>query len=204
MSLSWYKIPEIPLKDYIKCLEGIYNILEEKHTGNTQTDIFLKKSYLSYYEKTEDEWDKIQKIITFHRLLSMKFGDIHEELMGKLPEYITLPSKHESKCDVRSKDETEYIEVKNNDHTMNSDSAKSVIHKLNNILKKGKHAMLILINSVKNTIPRFKACPEIEVLNGRQGYAHMSGRETFYDDLLETLEYTFYTFKTYTQLQEIV
>jgi hypothetical protein len=133
----------------------------------------------------------------------MKIGDLHEELMGKLPDYETLPPKHSSKCDVRSKDETEYIEVKNNDATMNSDSAKSVIKKLIDMNQKGKSAILILVNSESRTTPRFGAPPEIEVMNGKRGYAHLSCRENFYDNLLETIEYTFKNFKTYKQLQEI-
>ena len=203
MSLSWYKIPEIPFKEYINCLKGIYNVLEQTHVGNHQTDIFLKRSYMAFSEMSEEEWMETQKVITLHRLLSMKFGDVHEELMGKLPAYETLPPGHESKCDVRSKDESEYIEVKNNDNTMNSDSSKSVIAKLGNIILQGKRAVLIFVNSVKNTIPRFKASPEIEVMNGQQAYEYMSGRKKFHDDLLETMEYTFKNFKTYKQLQEI-
>jgi hypothetical protein len=201
--MEWYKISEIPFKEYVLCLAQIYKVLEQKTSSLNQTDIFLKRSYLAFTGKTEEDWECEQKQISFHRLLSMKIGDLHEELMGKLPAYETLPQKHTSKCDVRSKDETEYIEVKNNDNTMNSDSAKSVIKKLNDIIEKGKHAILILVNSVSRITPRFGAPPEIEVLNGRNGYAHLSGREKFYDDLLETIEYTFKNFKTYKQLQEI-
>jgi hypothetical protein len=201
--MDWYKIQELHFRDYVECLAPLYKVLEEHTASTNQTDIFLKRSYLAFTGKTEKDWESEQKQISFHRLLSMKMGDFHEELMGKLPAYETLPQKHSSKCDVRSKDETEYIEVKNNDNTMNSDSAKSVIGKLFDMIQKGKHAILILVNSLSPTTPRFGAHPEIEVMNGKKGYAHLSGREDFYDDLLETLDYTFKNFKTYRQLQEI-
>lgn len=201
--MDWYKISEIPFKEYVLCLSQIYNVLEQQPTSINQTDVFFKTSYMAFTEKTEEEWESEQKQISLHRLLSMKIGDLHEELMGKLPDYTTLPRNHESKCDVRSKDETEYIEVKNNNNTMNSDSAKSVIKKLNDMIQRGKHAILILVNSTSRVTPRFGAPPEIEVLNGHKGYAHLSGREKFYDDLLETIKYTFKNFKSYKQLQEI-
>jgi hypothetical protein len=201
--MEWYKISEIPFKEYVICLAQIYKVLEQDTASINHTDVFFKKSYMAFKEKTEEEWASEQKQISLHRLFSMKSGDLHEELMGKLPAYETLPRNHESKCDVRSKDESEYLEIKNNENTMNSDSAKSVIKKLIDMTQKGKHAILILVNSDSRTTPRFGAPPEIDVLNGKKGYAHLSGRENFYDDLLDTIEYTFKTFKTYKQLQEI-
>ena len=201
--MEWYKISDIPFKEYVLCLAEIYKVLEQQTTSINQSDVFFKKSYMAFTGHTEAEWESQQKQVSFHRLLSMKIGDLHEELMGKLPAYETLPRKHESKCDVRSKDESEYLEIKNNENTMNSDSAKSVIKKLVDMTQKGKSAILILVNSESRTTPRFGAPPEIEVLNGKKGYAHLSGRENFYDDLLETIDYTFKTFKTYKQLQEI-
>jgi len=201
--MEWYKIPEIPFEAYVSCLAEIYKVLEERPNSIPQEDIFLKKLYMAFTDKKEDEWKVEQRQVAFHRLLTMNMGYLHQNLMGKLPAYETLPRKHESKCDVRSKDETEYIEVKNNDNTMNSDSAKSVVGKLKVMIQKGKNAVLILVNSVSSTTPRFGAPPEIEVLNGKRGYAHLSGREDFHDDMLETIEYTFRNFKTYKQLQEI-
>jgi hypothetical protein len=96
------------------------------------------------------------------------------------------------------------IEVKNRDNTMNSDTAKSVIAKLETLANNGFRAILVFINSDKKTLPRFKASERITVVSGKQMYAHASGRESFYDDLMKTLEYTFQRYRTYDELKMLL
>ena len=127
-------------------------------------------------------------------------GDFHEELAGKLPGWETLKVGDPSGCDVMKKDGTEYQEWKNRDNTMNSSSGSAVIGKLQALAAKGKKAVLVEVNCPKGKVCRFGAPPNIEVLNGQQAYARVSGRETFFDDLNTTLAYVFKTFKTYDAL----
>jgi hypothetical protein len=121
--------------------------------------------------------------------------------MGKFSGYETLPVGHASGTDVRKTDDTEFYEVKNRDNTMNSGSADSVIRKLTKLTEEGKIASLVMINSARKTLPRFKAPAAVKVLSGKQVYAYLSGRDTFYDDLVKTLGETFKRFPTYEQLE---
>ena len=144
-----------------------------------------------------------KKIVLKTKQLSMAWGYFHQYLIGSFPAYETLPNGTDTGLDVKSLDGTEYIEVKNKQNTMNSDIGKQVIKKLLE-WKDGnpeKYPILIMINC-KGKAPRYGAPKEIEVMNGKQGYEHISARKTFYDDLLETLKYIFKNFKTYKQLQE--
>jgi len=201
--MEWYRIADkITLTVYVGLLKDIYEILENKPSGKSQEDVFLRLCHESFYEMTPSEYDDLNNTIGFRKALTMALGYFHQNLMGSLPAYLVCKNG-ETSLDVRSKDDTEIAEIKNNDHTMNSDSKKSVVAKLETALKQGKHALLILVNSVKN-LTNFVKNPKIEVLNGRDGYAHLSGHKDFYDDLILTLEYTFKNFKTYKQLQEIV
>ena len=85
---------------------------------------------------------------------------------------------------------------------MNSSSGSAVIGKLQALAAKGKKAVLVEVNCPKGKVCRFGAPPNIEVLNGQQAYARVSGRETFFDDLNITLAYVFKTFKTYDALMK--
>lgn len=129
-------------------------------------------------------------------------GDFHEELAGKLPGWKTLKNGDESGCDVMKEDGTEFQEWKNRDNTMNSSSASSVIAKLKKLAAEGKKAVLVEVNCPAGKVCRFGAPPEVEVLNGQQAYARVSGRETFFLDLKSTLAYVFKNFKTFDALMK--
>jgi hypothetical protein len=87
---------------------------------------------------------------------------------------------------------------------MNSGSGKSVIDKLVAVADSGKKPFLVFVNCVKKKVPRFGAPDAITVLNGRDAYAYLSGRDTFFADLNTTLSYTFTKFKKYEELEEFV
>jgi anion-transporting ArsA/GET3 family ATPase len=130
----------------------------------------------------------------------MKMGDFHEELAGKFIGWQTLKVGHYSGCDVMKQDETEFMEWKNRDNTMNSSSASSVIKKLSKLYEQDKKVFLVLVNVSKKTIPRFGAPEYITILNGQQAYEYLSGRKTFYKDLLKTITNTFTLCSTYKEL----
>lgn len=200
---SWYLIPEVSIAYYITCLEPLYDVLEKRHTSTGSDDKFLKTILASYSGMTQAQWTAAENNRRYEKALSMKMGDFHEELIGKLPGYTTLPTGHPSGVDVMGV-EKEMIEVKNRDNTMNSDTAKSVIAKLETLANNGFRAILVFINSDKKTLPRFKASERITVVSGKQMYAHASGRESFYDDLMKTLEYTFQRYRTYDELKMLL
>lgn len=204
MSHPWYLIPEIPFDVYAKCLTRIYRVLECQNTSKTNPDMFLKTILAAQSGMTVEEWEALEKARLYRKALEMEMGDFHEELLGKFPGYETLPVGHVTGTDVRKTDDSAFFEVKNRDNTMNSGSADSVVRKLTALVEQGKSATLILVNSEKKTLPRFGAPATVRVINGRQAYAEFSGRATFYDDLMKTLDETFRRFPTFARLLESV
>lgn len=198
---EWYRIHEIPFDAYVACLKPLYSVLEKKNKSKTDPDIFLQTILAEHSGMTVDQWNAAEVQRLYEKALSMKMGDFHEELMGKFPGYETLPLGHATGTDVRKVDDTEFFEVKNRDNTMNSGSADSVIRKLTKLTEDGKMATLVMINSAKKTLPRFKAPAAVKVMSGRQVYKHLSGRDTFYDDLLQTIRETFKRYPTYAALE---
>jgi hypothetical protein len=149
-----------------------------------------------------DEWNLAETSRLYQKSLEGKMGDFHEELMGKFPGYETLKVGHATGCDIRKLDDSEFFEVKNRDNTMNSSSGKTVVDKLVLLANKGKKAVLVEVNCKNDRVSRFGAPPEVFVWNGRRTYEYLSGRETFYDDLLKTLKHTFNVYKTYESLKK--
>lgn len=199
---DWYKIQEIPYLDYITCCKPIYDVLEDRHISKSAEDPFLKASMTGMYSMSESDYVKWEVIRQKQKALEMKWGDFHEELMGKFPDYETLPTGHESGCDVQKRDETEIFEIKNRDNTVKGSDGKHIISMLKRHRDAGKRAIFVQVNCPDGKVKRYNAPPEIEVWNGRQAYAHLSGRDTFFDDLLSTVKTTFSLFKTYDSLKQ--
>lgn len=191
--MDWYKIPEIPFSEFVTSLRGIYDVLDEKYECTKDEDVFMK-CILKH-----TRWKQVLKDRRFQKRLSMKLGRLHEDLPGLFPNYERLKPKHSSKCDVRSLDDVEYFEVKNKFNTMNSDSSKQVKLKLLKLYEQGKSPYLVLINC-GTRIPKFGFPHTIQVINGKQFYHKLSGRDTFYNDLIDTLSYVFEHYKTYSEL----
>jgi hypothetical protein len=201
--MEWYTIPEISFQDYVRCLEQIYLVLEEKlKKSKSSPDVFMKTILIARGGITAEQWEITERLRLYEKVLSMKLGDFHEELMGKFPGFRTFELGHPTGTDVGNFTVTVVIEVKNKDNTMNHDSAKSVIAKLTKLADSGTTAILAMINSNKKRLPRFGAPKNVTVMNGRQIYAYLSGRESFIDDLLLTLEETFRRFMTFEELQK--
>ena len=200
--MEWYKIKEVPIETFVACLKPFYAVLEERNVGKGGDDVFLRTILTSHGDLTDEQWTSSEKARRYTKSLEGKMGDFHEELAGKLPGWETLKVGDPSGCDVMKKDGTEYQEWKNRDNTMNSSSGSAVIGKLQALAAKGKKAVLVEVNCPKGKVCRFGAPPNIEVLNGQQAYARVSGRETFFDDLNTTLAYVFKTFKTYDALMK--
>ena len=201
---SWYRIPEIKFSDYVAALAPLYRVLEGEHTSKSNEDVFASSILRSFSGISSAALSAAEKQRQYEKALSMKMGDLHEELLGKLRGYVTLPKGHPTGCDVAKADDSEFWEVKNGDNTMNSSSAESVIAKLVRVKESGKTAGLILVHCAKATVPRFKAPADILVLRGSEAYARFSGRGGFFDDLHLTLDATFGAYKTHAALRAVV
>jgi hypothetical protein len=200
--VAWYKIPEVPIAAFVACLQSFYAVLEERNVGKGGDDVFLRTILTSHGDLTDAQWTSSEKARRYTKSLEGKMGDFHEELAGKLPGWKTLKVGDPSGCDVVKEDGTEFQEWKNRDNTMNSSSGSAVVAKLKKLVDEGKKAVLVEVNCPAGKVSRFGAPAEIEVLNGKQAYARVSGRETFFDDLKTTLAYVFKTFKTYEALKQ--
>ena len=198
--MSTYKIPEIPKAGFLRAVKPLYDVLEDKKKPTGGDDVFLKAIMAAHTGMTPEQWAAAEAARRHQKVLEMKMGDFHEEILGLFAGYRNLPLGHDSGCDVMKEDGSQFLEVKNRDNTMNSGSAESVVRKLTALADAGKQAILVLINCKAKKAPRFKAPESVGVLTGREAYAKLSGRETFFDDLNATLSWCFATYKTHAEL----
>jgi hypothetical protein len=201
-SKSWYKISEIILKDFISCLEPIYTVLEKTNKSKPGSDPFLKSINISFGNLSEDNWKLLEEQRSFTKVLEMKMGDFHEELMGKFTGYETLKTGHPTGCDVRKLDDSEYFEIKNRENTITGGSSMIVVDKLVKVHNSGKKAVLVYINVWSPRLHLTGLPDYIEIWNGKKMYEYLSGRESFFNDLIDTLAYIFKHYKTYESLKK--
>jgi hypothetical protein len=194
---DWYNIREIHPLHFLSCLKPIYSVIEHEHRSKSSIDPFIKAVIVGSRRMTGDEWDEAERVRLAQKALEMKMGDFHEELMGKFPGYVTFPNGHETGCDVGSTDGRILIEVKNRDNTVKGSDGKHLVAMLKRHADEGKKAILVQVNCPGGKVNRFNADPSVDVWNGKQAYAFLSGREGFFDDLMTVVSYVFMTFDTY-------
>lgn len=196
----WYTIPEIPTAGFLRAVKPLYDCLEDKKKPSGGDDIFLKSILAAHSGMTQAQWEAAEAARRHQKLLEMKMGDFHEEILGLFAGYTCLPLGHATGCDVMKDDGSEVLEVKNRDNTMNSGSAESVVRKLTAMAESGRKAVLVLINCTAKKVPRFQAPASVDVVSGRDAYARLSGRATFFDDLNKTVSECFARYKTHAEL----
>lgn len=197
-TMDWYKIPEIPLHKFVGCLGEIYEALEQKTVIRRGNDDLVLKAILGF--ETDEEWQLFEQKRRFENILEGKIGRLHEKLMGSFEGYEAYPVGHHTGCDVASTDGSILFEVKNRHNTMNHGSAKTVIANLTRHAADGKRVVLVQINCPNGKVTRYGAPACIEVMNGEQAYTLLSGRSTFFQDLVTTVAHVFKTFKTHERL----
>jgi|LauGreDrversion4_2_1035121.scaffolds.fasta_scaffold04046_3 hypothetical protein len=202
---AWYRIPEIKPNDFIFCVKGIYSVLEKKHQNKAHLnceDPFIKAVVTGFYDMNNEKWAAAEAARMSQKVLEMKIGDFHEELMGKIPGYETYKNGHITGCDVGSIDGREIYEVKNKNNTTKGSDGKHIIETLTKLLHQGKHPIFAQINCPNGKVARFNAPKGVDVWNGRKTYHHMTGRETFFDDLEHTTKFVFSHYKTLDELKQ--
>jgi hypothetical protein len=198
---NWYRIQEIKPSDFISCCNPIYTVLEETNESKSSEDPFLKAVLMGQYNMTKEQWQSAEKARLKQKVLEMKMGDFHEELMGKFPEYETLPTGHSTGCDVQKKDQSVIIEVKNRHNTVKGSDGKHIITLLKKQKEFGKKAIFAQINCPKGKVSRYGASDEIDIWNGQEVYTYLSGRESFFDDLQQTIQYVFAHYKSLAEIK---
>lgn len=114
---------------------------------------------------------------------AMKIGFLHQAIAGQLPGWKDLGVGEG--VDVISDDLQINFFLKNKANTWNSSSKAQELSKVDDLRARGKTAYAALINSRSNS-------RDERIIDGKEFYRMVSGRETFFDDLVET-------FKSYQQ-----
>jgi len=199
---DWYKINEIKKSDFLECIKELFDVVEKKIECKGEDDKFLKTFITEQEKLSDEEWYNLEKSIRFRKILTMKIGTFHEKMFSK---FISYEKVHKGiitfGCDLRKKDDTEYWEIKNRENTMNSNSAAKVAQNFEQALKHSKKCYLVYVNSTKLNLPRFNISSQVNILNGRNAYNLMAGRDNFYDDLVDTFTYASKNFKTFNDLK---
>ena len=192
-----YRIPEIPIKNYLDLVSPLYDIMEGRHLSNSETDKFTQEGWMLFHDISKEEWEHEQKIIQMRRAFTMAWGAFHQGIIGSFEGWVNYPKGHPTGCDCGNKDDTCTVEAKNAVNTMNSGSKESVMKKLKIQKALGKRAVLVQINSkMPKTVK-----DGIETISGRDFYKELSGRENFMDDLLSTTNESFRRYKTFDALK---
>ena len=198
---TWFKIPEIPYDGFVKACQGLYDVIEERNKSKSHEDPFIKSVIIGYSNMSDSDFKKMEEARLKQKALEMKMGDFHEELMGKFSGWETLPNGHSSEFDVRKLDDTTFIESKNRYNTVKGSDGKHIIEKMKKLMQNGKKVILAQINCPNGKVSRYGAPPDLQIMNGVEIYEYLSGRKTFFDDLLSTLQYTFANYKTLASLK---
>ena len=195
---DWYKIPDVSRNTFIANMKPFYDINEGKKPSISKTDPFAIECWkaLQNLNLTNEQFLIEQEMIQTKRAWTMAWGNFHQALMGSFKGWENLKQGHESKCDIRRTDNKCYGEIKNHVNTMNSGGKESVSRKLKKHVKLGRRALLVIVNGTRNITDE----NGIEWITGRNFYQELSGRSTFFDDLLTTTVGCFSRFKTHSEM----
>ena len=82
-----------------------------------------------------DTWVKNELIRQQDKTINNKIGEFHQKLLGSVNGWEDLGIGDSTKVDLRKKDNSIFMELKNKENTVNSDSKNQLRIKLSNILK---------------------------------------------------------------------
>ncbi len=203
---DWYKIYEIEFETYLLHIHEIYKHFEksedEYKVESKREDLFLKRIMMSKNNWSEKDWDEYEKSRILQKNLEMKIGYFHENISASIRGYSKIKQGKEEKekhCDIINHDLQEVFELKNKENTMNGDSRRSVFQKLKEYSSRGMKSYLVYINKWSK---KSKSKENVIILSGKEFYNKISRRDTFYDDLLDTLTYTFLHYKSIEDIQK--
>ena len=75
---DWYKIQEVPIQQFVKCVEPIYRVLIETSDRQPDGDPFIKTILASHSGMTLEQWAASERARMYEKRLSMVIGDFHE------------------------------------------------------------------------------------------------------------------------------
>ncbi|MEK6924059.1 MAG: Eco47II family restriction endonuclease [Candidatus Micrarchaeota archaeon] len=135
---------------------------------------------------TLDAWLQNEAIRQRDKTLNNRIGEFHQMLLGKVNGWEDLGIGNASKVDLRKRDSTVFIELKNKFNTVNSDSLASVRRKLKAAVSRNPKARAywayILPQNQKSEDREWDYKgdndPRIRILTGRKVYQLVTGNPT--------------------------
>lgn len=128
-------------EDFLECTKWVCDgysrvkLFSEQDIHRNTVDPFKLVFDIVNNQMTFEEWIENEKIRQGDKTINNRIGEFHQKLLGKVQGWEDLGTGNESKVDLRRKDNTMFIELKNKYNTVNSDSLSKVRDKLEKILK---------------------------------------------------------------------
>lgn len=186
---SWYRIPEVPLKTFLRLIRPVYvkRYGNPAHTGCVNA---TKRAF--YCQLSDSDYAAMVYGNRNNTSVDMELGYFHQYLLGSFPGWSSFRNgeKGAGGLDVAKLDETIRMEVKMQNATMNSDSKKSVVAKLSSwaAASPGRIGYIVLISDDRVPVHKKTPLPHgVQYLLGRDAYALVSGRESCLEDVLASI-----------------
>lgn len=127
-------------EDFLECVKWVCDgylkskKFTEKDFHRNTVDPFKIVFDIINNKITFEEWIETEKKRQSDKAINNRIGDFHQKLLGKTQGWEDLGVGNKAKLDLRKKDNSIFIELKNKFNTTNSDSASKVKDKLEKAL----------------------------------------------------------------------
>lgn len=128
-------------KDFLECIKWVcdsYPSSKDINMKDIQRNIVdpIKQMFdISAMNVSLETWNKNELIRQQDKTINNRIGEFHQKLLGKVNGWENLGTGDVTKVDLRKKDNTIFLELKNKENTVNADSKDQVRKKLTEILK---------------------------------------------------------------------
>jgi len=178
--LTNYTIPEIPVHRFCHLLEGVYGVLERSYEPE-KNDILHKIALRAHKGLTEEQYNEQERARVRHEDLADNIALLHYDLAACFPGWY----RRGKYSDIVREDESKLI-VWNSPFIQQRTSPKQLYE--------------YKISGTEVYMVGFDRSDDFQHVTVRGAYQLLSGRYTFWDDLMKTLRYIFANFKTHADL----
>jgi len=176
------------IKTYFK--QHIANIyLDKVDRTKITVDLMKKEMDKVCYNLTEEQWIEFDTNRVRDKQLNNKIGELHEYILSHINNDFEQCVKGDTLVDMKKKDNTVFIELKNKYNTIKGSDVKVVIKKLQDLKKKYPDALCLIgiINgkdneSSKKLISK-KGEPEVYMYTGSYLFELVTGNKDYYTNI---------------------
>ena len=127
--------------DFLRCVE---HVCYAYPNAKTTTDLFLQRNGIDPFKIVFDimknnmdleQWREFENSRQADKTVNNTIGEFHQKLLGCVDGWIDLETGDPTKLDLKKKDDTIYMEIKNKYNTVNDNSLSKVWEHLNDNLK---------------------------------------------------------------------